>query len=122
MVETSLVLLCLLLLIFGVVEGGRLIWCYTTLSHAARHAARYAMVHGTASPATDTQIRNVARYSAKGLTPAGVEVTTSWIPNRELGSQVQVRATYNVPLMLPSLLFARSTFALRSTARATVAQ
>lgn len=53
LVEFSLVLPLLLLLIFGVIDGGRLIYTFNTVSNAARDGARVAIVNQSTS-GTDT--------------------------------------------------------------------
>jgi Flp pilus assembly protein TadG len=120
LVETALVITCMLLLILGVFEGAYAVWGYTTLSQAARHGVRYAMIRGTANPATDEAIQDKVREHATGLTIANVQAVTTWTPNRQMGSEVEVRATYNFPLMLSSFIFTGPSISLRSTARAIV--
>jgi hypothetical protein len=53
LVEFALVLPLLLLLIFGIVDAGRLIYTYNTVSNSARNAARVAVVNQSTS-GTDT--------------------------------------------------------------------
>jgi hypothetical protein len=43
LVEFALILPLLLLLLLGIIEGGRIIWAYVTVQNAAREAARYAV-------------------------------------------------------------------------------
>ena len=43
LVEFALILPILLLLLLGIIEGGRIIWAYITVQNAAREAARYAV-------------------------------------------------------------------------------
>jgi len=43
LVEFALILPLLLMLILGIIEGGRIIWAYVTVQNAAREAARYAV-------------------------------------------------------------------------------
>jgi hypothetical protein len=43
MVEFALMLPILLLMILGIIEGGRIIWAFVTVQNAAREAARYAV-------------------------------------------------------------------------------
>ena len=45
LVETALTLPLLLMLLFGIVEFGRVIFVYNSLSNAAREGARYAIIH-----------------------------------------------------------------------------
>ena len=53
LVEFALVLPVLLLFIFGIVDAGRLIYTYNTVSNAARDGARVAIVNQSTS-GTDT--------------------------------------------------------------------
>jgi Flp pilus assembly protein TadG len=46
LVETALVLPILMLLLIGFFDLGRVVLAHDALSHAAREAARYAIVHG----------------------------------------------------------------------------
>ena len=45
MVEFSLVFVLFITMMAGMFEFGRALWVYTTLAHATREGARYAMVH-----------------------------------------------------------------------------
>ncbi len=82
-VEFSLVFLLFLVLTIGLFEMGRAMWIYTTLSHAARQGARFAMVRGddAISPvttATNAEITQVVRRNAIGLVASDVTVTPTW--------------------------------------------
>ncbi len=46
LVEFALVLPVFLLMVFGIIDLGRVIWAYDNLANAAREGARYASVHG----------------------------------------------------------------------------
>jgi Flp pilus assembly protein TadG len=115
--EFALILSVFLLLTFGTIDFGRGVWTYNTLSHAAREATRYAVVHGAWSqyPASSEQIKEIITKQAAGLDPQKVVVTTSWQPNNEPGSVVQVQAQYNFKPVTP-LIFSE-TIVLRSTSR-----
>ncbi len=43
LVEFALILPLLMMLLLGIIEGGRIIWAYVTVQNAAREAARYAV-------------------------------------------------------------------------------
>jgi hypothetical protein len=92
------------LLIFGTVEFGRAIWAYGVVAHSAREGVRYPIVRGRESgrAATITEIQDYVRSRAVPLAP--VQVTTSWIPDKEPGSEVQVQAQYNFTSLVPGLL------------------
>jgi len=49
LVEFALVIPILLLLIFGIIEGGRLLWLYSTVLSSSREAARYGSAAGELS-------------------------------------------------------------------------
>ena len=75
--------LLFLLVSIGLFEMGRVMWIYTTLSHAARQGARFAMVRGddAMSPvttATNAEITQVVRNHAIGLVASDVTVTPTW--------------------------------------------
>ena len=82
-VEFSLVFMLFLVLSIGLFEMGRAMWIYTTLSHAARQGARFAMVRGDkaifpVTPATNAQITQVVKNNAIGLVASDVTVTPTW--------------------------------------------
>jgi Flp pilus assembly protein TadG len=77
LVEFSIVLPLFLVMLFGVVDFGRVIWANDSLANAAREAARFAIVHGgTASntcpvgPAAVTAIVPVAGSSCPYPSPS----------------------------------------------------
>ena len=126
MVEFALSFLLFLGLVAGLMEFGRGVWTYTTLSHAARRGARFAMVHGTGNPVLDSNGNNVTnaevaavvKANAVGLDPARIVVAVpSWTPNREPGSTVQIRVTYPFELATGSLILWQRTLELRSSMR-----
>jgi len=93
LVEFSLVAPMFFILLFGIIEAGRFIFYYETLSHATREGARYAIVNGAntlgcpsgpPSPGTspcDTTGANVVaevRQAALGVTGTAVTVDRCW--------------------------------------------
>jgi len=97
LVEMALTLVLFVLLVFGILDAGRLIWSYSVVSNAAREAVRYAIVRGENSgddrEATAGEIETIARQTAIGLTP--LEVNVSWDPDNEPGSTVRVQVAYD---------------------------
>lgn len=82
-VEFGLVALILFTMIFGVVEGGRMLFTYHQLTNASREGARYAIAHGVAS---ETQV-NAGDYQAIidhvtartiGLSAADMTLVAEW--------------------------------------------
>jgi TadE-like protein len=121
MVEFALVAPMFFLLLFGIIEAGRFIFYYETLSHATREGARYAIVNGAntlgcpsgppapGSSACDVPGNNViarVRTAAFGvLNP--ITVTPEWLDgsglpgNNGRGQTVRVEATYTYHSMVP---------------------
>lgn len=84
LVEFSIALLVTLLLIFGAVEIGRAVFAHNTVANAAREAVRYAIVHGSNSPApigpqlNDSRMQDLVRRWCMGLRTNLVTATCSW--------------------------------------------
>lgn len=70
-VEFALVSVVFFLVLFGIIEGGRLIYDYNRVSFAARDGARWAAVHGSASdhPKTKGDIQIYVNERSLGLVP-----------------------------------------------------
>lgn len=68
-IEYGIVLPIFLLLVLGLVDTGRLLWTYTTLSHAADAAARCGAI-AAASCGTNAAIQSYAVTQAYGLNVA----------------------------------------------------
>jgi len=73
-------------------------WIYTTLSHAARQGARYAIVSGAnaPTPATDASILAVVRKHSIGLVSSDIQADVVWedATTKDGGEFVRVRARY----------------------------
>jgi Flp pilus assembly protein TadG len=109
LVEFGLVVLVLLMLLFGVVEVGRMVLVYTTVANAAKAGVRYAIVNGSdssapcASGSTTACVTAVKNYaSAGGLNTANLLVSVNY-PGTGCPSTVTnapgcwVRITANYP-------------------------
>jgi Flp pilus assembly protein TadG len=84
LVEFALVLPLLLLLIFGIVDAGRLIFVYNTISNSARDGARVAIVNQSTSGTDTCDTTAATAYpvgcaisagTSLGLTASDVSVT-----------------------------------------------
>lgn len=122
MVETALVLSVLMMVLIGTIEFGRAIWTYNTVAYATRQGLRYAMVRGTANPATDAQIKDIIAANAVGLSKDNLAVTTSWLPNRQRGATVEVRVQYPFRFAVSPVLGSAASFTMASTGSAIVSQ
>jgi len=102
----------LLLLILGIMDTGRFLWTYTTLSRAVEAAARCAAVN-TNDCGTDAQIQNSAVREAWGLSVD----SSNFVVTRPPGS-VQVQTAYNFTFAIPGFYSVPlGTIALNARAR-----
>jgi len=115
LVEFAIGLTVLLLLVFGVVDLGRAVFAYNSIAHCAREGTRYAIVHGSQSPAetrvgpapNDPSLESWVRRFATGLQAARLTVTSTWqgasgTASNDPGSIVTVVVGYNFQ---PATLF-----------------
>jgi Flp pilus assembly protein TadG len=96
-VEGALVSLVFLVLIFGLMDFARMVWSYTMISHGAREATRYAMVHGSSSGhmASVAQIQNMVTSTSPGIDAANLTATVTFAPDQSPGSTARVVVIYN---------------------------
>ncbi|MGF7185899.1 Flp pilus assembly protein TadG [Desulfitispora alkaliphila] len=97
LVELALVLPILLMILFGIIEFGRIFNAQLTVTHASREGARYGAL-GT----SDMEIIEQVKGSVASLNQEEVEVTiapiTAW---RTRGEEISVQVDYQVPLYTP---------------------
>jgi len=122
MVEGALVMLAFMLILFGILDFGRMVWSYTLVSYGAREGTRYAIVRGTASghTASVADIKSVAAKSALGLDPNSVNTDVTFNPDQSAGSTVKVVVTYNFSAIAPYI--PSGTLALKSTSQRVIYQ
>jgi len=107
LLEFGLVVLVFYMFVFGVMDLGRALYTYHFVSHAAREATRYAIVHGAASP-NPASAADIAEY-IKNITPNGIDphaitVSATWSPNNDPGSNVRIQVQDNFHFIMPLLL------------------
>lgn len=95
MVELAIIMPLLLLLVFGIVEFGRIYSAYITVNHASREGARAAAV-GTDDPGT----KAVVSGAANGL-PSDRLVIDITPATRKRGDMVTVAVAFAVPIQTP---------------------
>jgi Flp pilus assembly protein TadG len=108
LVEFCLTIFMLLILLFGVIEMGRLVLVYTTVANSARAGARYAIVHGgdltsgASSSADDSAVKTVVKNFAGAGTIqlADSNITVTYSPDNKAGSTVTVKVVYTYVPML----------------------
>jgi Flp pilus assembly protein TadG len=122
MTEFGLVLPVFILLLFGVMCFGNIVYAYSYVSYAAREASRYAAVHGmnNKAPATSSSIQNFVTEETAGLNLKQLSVTTSWSPDNSPGSLVKVQVKYSMPISIP--LVTSTTLGLTSSSQMVMSQ
>lgn len=96
-VEMALVLPLFFLLLFGVIEMGRVGYAYITVSNAAREGGRVATIGGT-----DLEVTSSIKNAATSLDPASLTINIT--PTQALrlsGQGVTLKVTYPVQLVIP---------------------
>ena len=113
-----------LMIIFGIIDYGRVLYAYSSVAYSAREASRYASVRGSTSksPATASGITTVVQSNIVGLDTSNnqLAVTTSWSPNNKPGSTVQVKVVYTMSNLIP--FWSSATIPLTSTSKVVISQ
>lgn len=111
-----------LVIIFGLMDFGRMVWSYTTVSYGAREATRYAMVRGSGSghTATVSQIQGIVTSHSIGLDPSNVTTTVTFTPDQNPGSTVKVVVTYQFYPIAPYIPI--GPIAMKSTSQMVIYQ
>lgn len=99
LIEMVLVIGLFLMIVFGIIEFGRAVWNYNTLSYAVREGSRFAIVNGsgTGTPAaTESLIKQRVIASGTGLNLQASQIQVAYTPSGDNspGSSVTVTATY----------------------------
>ncbi|MDA1237297.1 MAG: hypothetical protein O3A53_21230 [Acidobacteria bacterium] len=108
-------------------EFGRAIWTFSTLSHAVSQGARYATVHGSGNPVmvngsddTATAISNLVKANSIGLDSSQVTVNTVWAQNNDRGSEFTITASYPLGMIMGSFFFSGGTLTINDQANGVV--
>jgi len=101
MLEGALSLTVFLMIIFGTIDFGRMVFAYNFVSYAAREATRYAVVRGTANPVDAAGLTTFVKSEAIGLDRSAITVTPTWTPDHTPGSTVQVKVSYSFQPIAP---------------------
>jgi len=99
LVETALVLPILIMLLFGIVDFGRVFHAYLTLDHAGREAARDAAI-GKEDSEIESKITSSTTSLGSGV---GVTITPAGKANRTSGNDVTITLNYTIDLITPIL-------------------
>ena len=127
-VEFAFTFMLFFLIVLALMEIGRGIWTYTTLSHATRQTARFAQISGTITGVTTlTELKTIADRWAHGLNPADLTLNAVWNPGEtdettdpslaERDDIVQINLVYNFRLISSPIVLTQSTITMGSTSR-----
>lgn len=94
-IEYALILPAVLMVIFGLMDTGRLLWSFTTLSRAVEAAARCAAVN-TTQCGTASQIQGFAVSEAWGMT-----ITASAFTVSTESCGIKVTGNYDFEFVMP---------------------
>lgn len=98
-VELALSLIVLILILFAIIDFGRIFHAYLTLEHAGREGARIASLGGN-----DLEVVEQVRNSATSLNTneLGIAITPP-IESRTRGTYVTVQLSYPISFSIPIL-------------------
>lgn len=96
LVEMAIILPVLLMLIFGMVEFGRILSSYLIMENLSRDAARYGVVGHT-----DTEILNLVSAQNPGLDTTILDVDINPGGNRTRGTALTITLNYSVNIIAP---------------------
>lgn len=126
-VEFALSFTAFIMLLMGLMEFGRVVWTFSTLSHAVSQGARYAAVHGSGNPIivngndnTASAISDVVKANSIGLDSSQVTVNTAWSPNNDRGSEFTITASYPLNMIMGSLFFSGGSLTINDQANGVV--
>ncbi len=97
LVEFALILPILFMIVFGIVEFGRVFNAYVIVSNASREGARQAAV-GKGDSEVRTKVKDVASSLSIVDDDIGIDPAKG---SREYGDQVTVDVNYNLPIIAP---------------------
>jgi Flp pilus assembly protein TadG len=136
MVEVVLAIQLLLTVLFGIIECGRVMLTYTTLAHAARAGARYAIVHGSyrkgsgmdgpSGPGNTGNVADTVRSATTAAGLAAIDVTVTDTDDEpmyvdgtnNIGARVRVTVSYPFRVIIPLIPLPAMT--LGSTSEGTI--
>ncbi len=122
-VEFSLGFMLFLIIMVTFMEFGRAMWTYSTICHATRQGARFAMARGSLNPTTKTDVHNVIKNAATGLEDSKITLNTDPIDLSTVsrGSTLELEVLYDFELVTGNLLLGYTTIPMASRSSVIVA-
>lgn len=109
LVEFALLGPLFFMLVFGIIEGGRLLWTYHNVSNAAKEGARYTTVRGVGStqpdaPANSATIKTYMLTKSAGLNSSNLNVNLVLLDGDSNDrSRFRVEASYDHEFVVTSI-------------------
>jgi len=121
MLEGALVSLVFLVTLFGLMDFGRMVWSFTLISHAAREATRYAIVHGSSGghTASTDDIKTIVKNNVIGLDTSNISTAVTFTPDQSAGSTAKVVVSYTFSSLAP---YVTPTVSMKSTSQMVIYQ
>ena len=106
LVEGALTISAFLMIFLGIIDFSRMSYAYNTMQYLSREATRFASVRGASSgrvvdSAAVTTFVN-ARMVGLDTTITPV-ITTTWTPDKNIGSEVKVKVDYTFKPFVPGI-------------------
>ncbi len=122
-VEFSLGFMLFLVIMVTLMEFGRAMWTYSTICHATRQGARFAMARGSLNPTTKTDVKNIIKKAASGLESSRITLNTepADLSTVSRGSTLELEVLYDFELVTGNLLLGYTTIPMASTTQVIVA-
>jgi Flp pilus assembly protein TadG len=98
-VEMAIVLPLLMVLVFGIIDFGRMLNAQMTVTAAAREGARWEAIGGPALAGTSVATR--VNTAAAGLTPVVTAVVQTCTPTSAMTANAEVRVTHTFTFITP---------------------
>ena len=122
MIEMALILPLLLLIMFGIIEGGRLFASFVELQNHARDGARYASIHssewstaGQMETWEDGTLTSRIESNLLLLDPANLSIELTKDSSVSTDEYVEVTLTYTLELLTPIISDLLATDPVNST-------
>jgi len=107
MVEFALVAPLFLLLVFGILDFGRLFFTQETLQHALREAGRFAVTGQHSGTSRVASIIQVAQQAAPGLDISNIQIVSGGVTNYAGGPRETVIISLSTGLRLITPMIGR---------------
>lgn len=110
LVEFALVIPILIMLLFGIIDFGRVFHAYLTIDHAGREAARAASVG-------EKNVGKIREIAVKQATSIGLSEGDVSVPGGvpSSGNDVTVRISHSVPFITPGISALKGSFPITDT-------